>query len=749
MAGPFAPILSEPGTANVQPVQTTLARPATPSGSSLATDIVTAAGQGFDIFTKWKKAADDRAIDNEIEALEQSTVNKLIDGNINSSTSGADPETDEPDEALPNEAQGELERLQRLREAVKQGVVTNDKFLLEMVSGVRKIKAMFPGHISAIDARVVRKLGFRPTSAIVERALAPEKAREARVAVFKSEAFKTGSFALRADGTVGPFLNADGTVNEEATIQRGAAIMFAAAEAETLRKASQAKSAALAFSAAEGSASSEARKRDLEVDSDTSNAMQASFDNGVDALMGAQVEATLQGLRRLGTDATPVQIEQAMQAMKGVIRQTLDGLRKEYDWPHLNTKTQEDAMAYINGRIEALMDPFTNKTTGFMLQSARLLAATKNATQMQLSRFPKLFAYMEMGPFGAELVKVLQTMEPKLFAGLLADVKKLGQDMDASDIITVTKKLMSAPDAIERLTPGEALIGLKLLRKGTAKWARDKSLVMDENSATGYFNSMHNLAKSAATLPTSKDKLEAASFFSDQAQVQRVNELAAIDEEAAQVIGTDAIYVINEAIAATGRELGKRPGFGDTWTVEYDNTAGSFVARMTKDFPSISVGEEDRVALGGPDTGLGLDVVARSARDLILSQMDEATDIIFDMNSGLSAVEQYSPLDESLKDLDRLQVREAVAASAFLGNVEGTLSNFKTPAKKSATTIKVAARFANVKEALVGGLRALNRAANTQDKEVLRALQNRSPASEAKVIRRTYDPATNTFKATE
>ncbi len=747
MAGPFAPTLSEPGTANVQPVQTTLARPAE-VGGNLLTDTVTAVGQGFDIFTKWKKAATDRGIDEEIEKLEQTTADKLIDANLR--VSGADPETDDPDEALPTEAQGELERLQRLREAVKQGVMGTDKFLIEMVSGVRKIKAMFPAHHAVIDSRMIKKLGFRPTTAIIERALAPEKAREARETAFKNDAFKMGSFVMRGDGTVGPFLNEDGTTNEEKTINNGAALIHAANESELLRKASQAKAAALAVSAAEGAADSASRKRALEVDPAISNAMKASFDNSVDALMGAQVEATLQGLRRLGGDgATPVQIEQAMQSMKGIIRQSLDGLRKEYEWPHLNTKTQEDAMAYINPRIEALMDPFTNKTTGFMLQSARLLVAAQNATKFRLSKFPKLFAYMQMGRFGAELIKFLQFTDPTLLVGLMDNVRELGEDLDESAIIDVTKKLISSSDAIVRLTPGEAQIGLTLLREGTAKWARDKSIVMDDGSATGYFNAMHNLAKFASVLPTSKDKLEAASFFSDTAMVQRVNQLATFDEKAAEVIGTDAIYVINEAIAATGRELGNRPGFNDTWTVEYDNTAGAFVARMTKDFPSISVGEEDRVALGGPDTGLGLDIVARSARDLILSQMDEATDIIFDMNSGLSAVEQYSPLDESLKDLDRLQVREAIAASARLGNVEGTLSNFKTAAKKSATTIKVAQRFQTVKEALMEGMRSLNRKANTQDKEVLRALQNRSAPSETKVIRMTYDPVTDTFKPTE
>ena len=746
MAGPFAPTLSEPGTANVQPVQTTLARPAE-VGGNLLTDTVTAVGQGFDIFTKWKKAATDRGIDEEIEKLEQATVDKLIDANLR--VSDVDSETDDPDEELPAEAQNEMERLDKLREGVKQGVVSNDKMLLNMVAGARKIKALFPAHTGVIDARMMRKFGFRPTTAIIERALAPEKAREARVAAFKDDAFKMGSFSMRPDGTVGPFLNEDGTTDDAKTIDNGAALIHAANESELLRKASQAKAAALAVDAAKGAADSASRKRALEVDAKTSNAMKASFDNTIDALMGPQMEATLQGLRRVPGGASPAQIEQAMQNMVGIIRQSLDGVRKQYVWPHLNTKTQEDAMAYINPRIEALMDPFTNKDTGFMLQSARLLVAAQNATKFRLSKFPKLFAYMQMGRFGAEIAKFLMFKDPKLLAGLLDNVKELGQELDESAIIDVTKKLISSSDAIVRLTPTEAVVGLTLLREGTAKWARDKSLAMDDGSATGYFNAMHNLAKSASVLPTSKDKLEAASFFSDTAMIQRVNELATFDEKAAEVIGTDAIYVINEAIAATGRELGKRPGFGDTWTVEYDNTAGSFVARMTKDFPSISVGEEDRVALGGPDTGLGLDVVARSARDLILSQMDEATDIIFDMNSGLSAVEQYSPLDESLKDLDRLQVREAIAASARLGNVEGTLSNFKTAAKKSSTTISVARRFETVKEALMGGMRSLNRKANTQDKEVLRALQNRSAPSETKVIRMTYDPVTDTFKPTE
>ncbi len=747
MAGPFAPVIAEPGTANVQPVQTTLARPAKAANSLLA-DVVGAVGEGFDIFAKFKKESTNAAIDDEIEKLEQANVDQLIDGNIRSVV-GSDTREDDPDEALPTEAQGELERLERLREGVKQGVVSNDKFLLDMVAGVRKIKAMFPGHIGVIDSRMVKKLGFRPTTAIVERALAPEKAREARVAQFKDTAFKTGSFAMRADGTVGPFLNDDGTVNEESTVRNGAKIIFAVNEAEALRNANAAKAAALAASAASASASSDIRKRALELDADTSNDIKKGFDSAVEGMIGPQMEASLQGLRRLGPNATPQEKEQAMQAVANTIRQTLDGLRDEYNWSFLNAKTREDAMTYITERTKALMDPFTNKDTGLMFSNARLMTETTAATKFQLSKFPKLWAFNQMGSFGAELVKTKMFMDTKMFASLLDDVGQLGQTMDESDVATVTKKLMSDPDAIESLTPAEALIGLKILRKSTAAWARNKSLPMDERSATGYFNSMHNLAKSAATLPTAKDKLEAASFFSDQSQVQRVAELATIDEDAAKVIGTDAIYVINEGIAATGRELANRPGFGDTWTVEFDSSVGSFVARMTNGIPGLPVGGEEAVPLGGPATGIGEFIATRNIRDTILAQMDEATDIMIDMNSGLRAVEAYAPLDESLSGLDRLQVREAVAASAFLANVEGTLSNFKTAQKKAAIQVKVVQRFANVREALVGGLRSLRRATNAQDRAVLKALQNQGAPSETKVIRRRYDTATGTFKPAE
>ncbi len=747
MAGPFAPVINEPGTANVQAVQTVLPKPAKPV-NSLLTDAVTAVGVGFDIFAKYKTDSTNKAIDDEIEALEQANVDRLIDGNI-ASVVGTETNEDDPDEALPTEAQGELERLERLREGVRQGVVSNDKFLLDMVAGVRKIKAMFPGHIGVIDSRIVKKLGFRPSTAIVERALSPEKAREARVAAFKDQAFKTGSFTQRADGTVGPALNADGTVDEAKTIASGAKVISAVNEAEARRNAAAAKAAALAFTAAQGALSSSQRERALELDADTANSIKQGFDDAVEGLIGIQMEASLQGLRRLGPNATPEEKEQAMQAVSNTIRQTLDGLREEYNWAFLNAKTRADATLYMDERIKALMDPFTDKDTGSMFSNARLMVETAAATKFQLSKFPQLYAFNLMGSFGAELVKIQQTLDPKLLASLLDDVKTLGQHMDQADVITVTKKLMSAPDAIESLSPAEALIGLKIVRTATAKWARNKSLPMDDKSATGYFNSMHNLAKSAATLPTAKDKLEAASFFSDQAQVQRVTELATIDEDAAKVIGSDAIYVINEAIAATGRELGNRPGFGDTWTVEFDNSAGSFVARMTKDLPGLPLGGEEAVPLGGPDTDIGQFIATKNLRDAIIAQMDEATDIIIDMNSGLRAVEAYAPLDEGLSGLDRLQVREAVAASAFLGNVKGTLSNFKTSAKKIATQAQVVQRFANVRESLVGGLRSLRRITNTRDRAVLKALQNQSAPSEAKVIRRRYDPATGTFKPAE
>lgn len=747
MAGPFAPVLSEPGQANINPVQTQLPRGAPPS-SSLLTDVAGAVATGVDLFEKYKKEEDSRRIDAEIEALEQANVDRLIDGNI----AAAAPEDgdDGVDEALPTEAQGELERLQRLRIAVRQGVVSQDKFLLEMVSGVRKIKAMFPTHLAAIDARMVKKLGFRPSTAIIERALAPEKANEARVKAAADTAFKTGAIAQNpVTGEIGPFKNADGTVNHARTIEIGNGIIFAANEAAALQQAAQAKAAALAFQRAEADFAGDARKAAAELDVDMASKSKQGFDNAVDALIGPQMEATLQLLERIGTEATPEQQEQAMQNVAGTIRQTLDGLRKEYNWAVMNQKTRDDTMGYINERITRLMDPFVNKDYGTMLQGARMLAQKKAWAGLTLARNPKLFAFTEMGAFGAEVVKTLQTLDPDLMAGILADARQFGEDLDAQDVASLQRKMISDPNALETMTPSEAKISLRIARKASDAWARDRSKVMDEKSAEGYFNTQHNLAKGAATLPTSKDKREAASFFSDQAHMDRVKELEKLDPEMAQVLGTDAIFVVNESISATGRELANRPGFADTWTVEFDTSIGSFTARMLKDIPALEVGAGEAVPLGGPDVAIGLHITTEKLRAEQVAQMDEAVSIMIDMNAGLRAVEAYQHLDSSLATLSPSQAREAVAASSFLSNAQGSPSTFKNADQRAEVQVALENRFESIGDALAGNLRGLQRSRSAQNKAALIAMQRGSTAGKEKVIRRRYDVETGTFKPME
>lgn len=735
MPGPFAPVLTEPGTANIQPVQTKLARPASPNNSFL-TDAAGAIATGIDIFAKFKQQEDSRRIDAELEKLEQANVDRLIDGNVQSVIS---PEGDDEDidEALPTEAQGELERLQRLRSAVKQGVISADESLIRMIAGIRKIKAQFPGHIAAIDARAVKKLGFRPSVAIVERALAPEKRAEARAAAQSDAAFKAGSFSMRVDGTVGPFLFPDGTIDHASTQAKGAAIIHAANEATALRGAAQAKSADLAFRRAQADFAGDARKAAQDLDVEQANSSKRGFDNGVDALLASQMEGSLPMLERIGADGTPEEKEQALQRMQTIIRQTLDGLRKEYNWATMNQKTRDDVIGYINPRIEQLMAPFVNKDYGTMLAGARLLSAKKAWAGLTLARNPELFGYMALGSFGSDMLKTVMALEPGRMTSILAQIKQFGDDLSAQDIATLVRKVISDPNALDRMTPSEAKVSLQILRKGVDTWARDRSQSMDEKSAIGYFNGMHNLAKGAATLPTAEDKQEAAAFFSDQAHLDRVKELEKLNPGMAQVIGTDAVFVINESISATGRELRNRPGFGDTWTVEFDSSVGEFVPKQLKEFAAEVV------------IGRGTLPVDPILGNTLRSQLKEAASIALGLNSGLRAVEAYQHLDASIANMTRLQAREAVAASAFLGNVQSSTSSFKNDEEKAKVQQQLDNRSKSVKNSLVGDLQGSQEDRSPQNQAAFIAAQRGSPSPQAKVVRRRYDPATDTFKPVE
>ncbi len=745
MAGPFAPVLSEPGTANVQPVQTTLPKPAlAPNG--LLTDAVGAIGQGLDIFTKFKKEADSRAIDKELEALSQSTADLFIDGNIKSSDS--DPETDDPDEALPTEAQGEFDRLQRLKEGVKQGVVSNDTYLLKAVTGVRKIKALFPRHLRVIDARARTLFGFSPTTALIERALAPEKADEARISQQRDLDFAAGSTALDKNGKPAALRLPGGGVDVEGTVAAGRKIRSAAADAEIAKKLTDGIMKDLQISIAKNNRDAAANATATKVaEIEASNVLKRFYKDSYNKVIGVEVEATLQTLSNQGLDITPEVRRKLIEGAREKFRQLGVLVGNAFDLSTLPPEVREEFRSFVTEHQK----PFLDALDRHGMVAVKAVKDSEAAVRMKLSENPRLWAALNAGPAGAKLLEVYHTLNAAEYEKIVRAMGEAGK-LSEDDVARVGLKILKDPNALATMTPQEAQAGLKIVAAAAKKLASDRSTPLDAASGLAYANILHNLAAGSALLPNAKDRLQAASYFSHPDQVARVQELNTIDPNLGKAIGTDAIYVVNEGIAAAGRELRSRPGFGEDWTVVFDNSTGGFVSRTLKPLPGLPLGGEDTPLLGGPDITAGQFIITREERDTIRTQMSEATAMIVDMNMGLNASEGYSDLDETFKGMTGLQVREVIASGAHLESMEGTASNFKTPKAKSELVTKVTQRFANKQEVLIGTLRLSQAKGSLLDQATAAQAAiaaQQATASEPQIVRRRYDPVTKVWSAVE
>ncbi len=740
MAGKFAPVLTEPGQANIRAVQTVLPRPAQVDNSIAG--IAGAVLNGIDVFRDIMKTSKDRRVDEALEQVEQSSIDSLIDQNL---TSGITPEGEDVsqiadgEEALPGAVAAEIARLDQLDVAAKQGRISQDTLLIERMSGIRKIKAQFPTLTASIDAKVAKKWGYRPSNVLVERALRDEKFQEAQTAQFKDASIKASMFFQDpVTGEIGPPRLANGDIDTERAVDIGSKIIFAQKQAEALGKLHAAKLAAINLQRAQLGLSAEQRTAGAKLDAATAVSVKKAFDDSLDAIFAPIMESISQSLSRLGPDAKPAEIEAAMQAFQGSIRQTVEALRKRFDFPGMNAATRKEVNGYISDRKEELLAPFTDKDAGLLTVNARLFKETQNASKLRLADSPFLFQFTTLaGTLGSEWVGILQQLNPKILSRGLGELGEFLSSADMQDIARTQIKLARNPNAIDTIPVEEARANLQIARKTVQQWSKDQGKPMGPREANGFFNVQHNLAKAGASLNTPAEKREAALYFSNEAFFRRMDELEQLNPEGAKILGSDAMFTINESISATGRDLANTSGFGSQFTVEYDPAEGAFVTRVlqTRETPQA-------LAIAAKGGGLGQLLAAEGIARSQETAINEAIAITADMNAGLRAVEQYAHLDASTAKMDRLQAREAVASSALLSFVLDSESNFDTPVKRFKAQSVAQRRFETVGQALTAGTRALQQANRSAGRALLE-----SNLEEA--VRRRYNPQTKKIEPIE
>ena len=738
MTGPFAPVLSEPGQANIRPVSTVV-NPQFIDTSPLP-GIAQAAAQGVDLFLQVQKTKEDATIDQALEAIDQQSLDSVTQRKLEDPDE-AQPTTQEGPHALPPPVAGELSKLDKLQTAVNQGNLSRNAMELRRVAGLRKLKAQFPDRIPDINAKVQQMWGYRPTNALIDKAFAAEKAAEAELAAFRQASMRASWFWRDPEtGLPGPPRLENGEIDTERAILIGSRILAEDDKRARLAKANAQELAAIQLEAAQHNLSVNKRKAALDqLNQNAKVAARQTFDDSYAAVIEPYAASLLESFEADAREGTldDAKIQEGFRALNAIFDETVNNMREDFNLASLDSADRKEVQDYISDRRELMRRAFTDKDSGLLMINANLLNSAKVAARRALAQDPYLFRATEIGgPLAARMLDLTLGLDPAKQTELATRFTRIleGEPVDPKRVARDHIKLLENPSAVAGMSAGQAAVNLSLARESMEQFAKDAT-PLDERAANGFHNVRMNLATSAAALDNTEDQIEAARFFSNDVFYRRMKELEAIDPAAAKRVGTAALTVIHRAVISGARDLRQLDGFGKEFTVQFNPQEGVFQATR------LTFVEDDSFVPDPPVPGIIpiVDLEAQEAK----SNMQKAIGLAVDLNLGLRTVDEYGHLDSRMAKLDEDQRREAVAATSLLGNTDGSTTNFASSQEAAEEAAETTTHFEDTGELLTATLRAMRR-----DTLALRTERIARQADKA-VKRFNYDPESKTLKPAE